>query len=115
MASLLIPSIASNKASSISNSTTKCTNKLDAFFKSQAKYTTAWFLTSLVFQGVFFLPLPVALAYYFGASAYLLIVTLLLFFANIIAGMSGAGIRVLVFILAASIVIHILLLAFYLI
>ena len=90
-------------------------NKLDAFFSNQAKNVTAWFLASLTFQGVFFLPLPVALTYYFGAPGYLVIVSLVLFFANIIAGMASAGIRAIFSILAASVVIHLLLLAFYLI
>lgn len=115
MSTSFVPSIASNKTFSIAGPAAKSVNKLDTLFKQQAKYTTAWFMVSLVFQGVCFLPVPVILAYYFGAPAYLLIVTLTLFFANIIAGMSGAGIRSLIYILAASIVIHVLLLAFYLI
>lgn len=115
METSLTPSIAAKKALSISHKTTKRTNKLDAFFKSQAKHETAWFIVSLIFQGVCFLPVPVVLAYYLGAPSYLIVVTLVLFFSNIIAGMSSAGIRAIISLLAASIVIHALLIAFYLI
>jgi hypothetical protein len=88
-------------------------NKLVAFTDSQAKVKTQWFMISLIVQGVFFLPIPAALSFYFGAPVYLLFITLGLFFANIISGMGGAGIRVTAGLLAASIIVHLLMLTIY--
>ncbi len=88
-------------------------SKLVAFTDSQAKVKTQWFMISLIVQGVFFLPLPAALSFYYGAPAYILFITLGLFFANIISGMGGAGIRVTIGLLATSILVHILMLAVY--
>jgi hypothetical protein len=90
-------------------------NKLIAFTDSQAKVKTQWFMISLIVQGVFFLPLPAALSFYYGAPAYMLFITLGLFFANIISGMGGAGIRVTMGLLATSILVHLLMLAIYII
>jgi len=86
----------------------KSISKLDSFIQSQAKNKTFWFLLSLVFQGVFFLPLPALLIYYFNAPTLIVIITLTLFFANIIAGMGGAGIKTLLKLFAASIAIQVL-------
>jgi len=36
-----------------------------AFADSQAPYKTAWFLVSLIAQGVLFLPIPAVLMYYY--------------------------------------------------
>jgi hypothetical protein len=83
-------------------------NKWAAFTQSQSENKTFWFLLSLVFQGVFFLPLPALLIYYFNAPTLIVVVTLTLFFANIIAGMGGASIQTLLKLFAASIVIQIL-------
>jgi len=88
--------------------------KLSAFFERQAPYPTIWFLFSLTFQGVVFLPLPVVLIDYFHAPVYILVVTMGLFFANLIAGMANSGVRTIISLLASSIVIHLALLAFYL-
>ena len=88
-------------------------NKLVAFTDSQAKVKTQWFMISLIVQGVFFLPLPAALSFYYGAPVYLLFITLGLFFANIISGMGGAGIRVIAGLLATSTLVHLLMLAVY--
>lgn len=88
-------------------------NKLVAFTDSQAKVKTQWFIISLIVQGVFFLPLPAALSFYYGAPVYLLFITLGLFFANVISGMGGAGIRVIAGLLATSILVHLLMLAVY--
>jgi hypothetical protein len=82
----------------------------NTFVNSQADSKTLWFLVSLVFQGVFFLPIPAILLYYFNAPILVLAVTLSLFFANIIAGMGGAGIKTLLTLFAASIALHALML-----
>jgi hypothetical protein len=77
---------------------------------SQAERKTMWFMISLVFQGVFFLPLPAMLIYYFNAPTIILAITLGLFFANIITGMSGSGIRTTLNLFAISVAVHLLLL-----
>jgi len=65
-----------------------------AFADSQAESKTLWYLVSLIAQGVLFLPLPAALIYFYNAPVMILAVTLILYFANIIAGMGGSNIRV---------------------
>ncbi|HVW94519.1 MAG TPA: hypothetical protein VHA56_00955 [Mucilaginibacter sp.] len=82
--------------------------KWNVFVNNQSDKKTFWFLASLVFQGVFFLPLPALLIFYYGAPFYIVSVTLVLFFANIIAGMGGMGIRTLLGLLAISVVTHLL-------
>ena len=88
-------------------------SKLAEFINSQKKNETAWFLISMIVQGVFFLPIPAVLVFSFNAPAYVLIFTLSLFFANIIAGMSSAGTKAIIYLFAASIVVHALLLAIF--
>ncbi len=88
-------------------------NKWLAFSDSQKKNKTFWFLFSLVFQGVFFLPLPAVLTFYYGAPEYIVAVTLILFFANVIAGMGGSGIRTMLGLFALSVVVHIVMTAIY--
>ncbi|MGZ3871844.1 MAG: hypothetical protein ACXVJD_02935, partial [Mucilaginibacter sp.] len=89
---------------------TNLLNRWTAFMESQSGNKTFWFLLSMVFQGVFFLPLPALLIYYFNAPIFVLIITLALFFANIIAGMGGAGIKTLLRLFAVSIAIQLLIL-----
>lgn len=74
----------------------------------QAPNRTLWFMVSLIAQGVLFLPVPAVLLYYFDAPLAVLAVTLSLFFSNIIAGMGGAGIRVMLGFFAFSILAHLL-------
>jgi len=81
--------------------------KFTAFAASQAKNRTAWFLVSILAQGVLFLPLPAFLMYYYNAPIVALATTLVLFFANIIAGMGGSKIGTLIVLFALSIVVHI--------
>lgn len=81
--------------------------------ESQADRKTLWFLVSLVFQGVFLLPVPAALIFYCGAPALILAITLGLFFANIIAGMGGAGIKTLLWLFACSVAVHLLMILLF--
>jgi hypothetical protein len=81
--------------------------------ESQKKNRTFWFLLSLVFQGVFFLPIPAALTFYFHAPSYIIAVTLVLFFANVIAGMGGNSIRTLLNLLALSTLVHLVMVLFF--
>lgn len=88
-------------------------NQILTFIDSQSKVKTQWFMISLIVQGVFFLPLPALLSFYYGAPVYILLVTLGLFFANIIAGMGGSGIRAIFGLLAISTIINLLMFFFY--
>ena len=88
-------------------------NKLLAIVDSQAGNKTAWFLFTLVFQGVLFLPIPAVLMYYYDAPIITLGITMILFFANIIAGMGGSGIRAVLSFFAASVIIHLVMLAVF--
>jgi len=87
--------------------------RFEIFADNQSSNRTVWFLVSLVAQGVLFLPIPAALMYYYNAPVLVLIITLALFFANIIAGMGGSGIRTLIGLFALSIVVHLLMLAVF--
>jgi hypothetical protein len=97
--------------------TTKTNNniwaKWLALADSQAESKTLWYLVSLIAQGVLFLPLPAALVYYYNAPIPIIAITLILFFANIIAGMGGSNIRVTLSLFALSIIVHIAMLAIF--
>ena len=80
---------------------------------TQAENRTFWFLFSLLAQGVLFLPIPAVLMFYYNAPIIVLIVTMASFFANVIAGMSGSGIRVLLTLFAGSVIAHVLMLAIF--
>jgi hypothetical protein len=82
---------------------------------TQAKNQTLWFLVSLILQGVFFLPIPAVLMFYYGAPIIVLVITLLLYFANIIAGMGGSGIRTVLYFFAISVIVNLLMLLIFLI
>ncbi|MET3980248.1 hypothetical protein ABIB62_002411 [Mucilaginibacter sp. UYP25] len=82
---------------------------------SQAPNKTMWFLVSLMLQGVLLLPIPAVLIYYFNAPLAVLAVTMALFFGNIIAGMGGSGIRTLLNFFAASVIIHLAMLIFFIV
>lgn len=80
--------------------------KLEAFAESQKDKRLGWFMIGLLAQAVLILPIPAALIYYYNASEYILAITLVLFFANVIAGMGGSKIGVLIFLVALDIVVH---------
>jgi hypothetical protein len=82
--------------------------KFTHFADSQKSNHTLWFFVVLVVHGVFFLPLPAVLMYYFEAPIVVLAITMICFFTNLIATMGGAGIRTALFVFAASIALHIL-------
>jgi len=102
----------------IAGSATK-THKIDiydqwiVFEDSQAKSKTLWYMVSLVAQGVLFLPLPALLMYYYHAPIVILVITMTLYFANIIAGMGGSGIRTLISLFAFSVIVHLVMLAVF--
>lgn len=83
------------------------------FAESQNDKRLGWFMISLLAQSVLFLPVPAALIYYYDASIWVLAVTVLTFFANIIAGMGGSKINVLIFLAGFGIFIHLAMILFY--
>ena len=83
-------------------------DKFGAFAESQKERKTMWFFLALIVQGVFFLPLPAFLMYYYDASIIVLFITLACFFTTIIAYMGGAGIKTALLLSAISILIQVL-------
>lgn len=64
-------------------------NRFNKFAEKQAKNRAGWFMASLLWQGVLCLPVPAFLLYYYSAPIWILFVTVLLFFINLVAGMAG--------------------------
>lgn len=87
--------------------------KWNALADKQAENKTLWFIVSLIAQGVLFLPVPAALIHYFNAPLAVLAITLGLYFANIIAGMGGAGIRVMLLLFVSSVFLHLLMIGLF--
>src|ERR1700748_1097574 len=73
---------------------------------AEAPRKTLWFFISLISQGVLFLPIPALLMYYFNAPIAVLSISLILFFANFIAGMGGSNIRTTLSLFVISIAVH---------
>jgi hypothetical protein len=89
--------------------------KFMAFADGQTKHRTIWFLGSLMVQGVLLLPVPAVLMYYYNAPIMVLVVTMTLFFANVIAGMGGSSIRIMISLFALSVLVHLFMLAVFII
>lgn len=83
-------------------------NKFNAFADCQHERKAMWYFQTLAVQGIFFLPLPAFLMYYYNASMIVLLITLACFFTTIIACMGGAGIRAVLFLSAASLLIQLI-------
>jgi hypothetical protein len=79
----------------------------------QADHKTMWFLFSLIFQGVCFLPIPAVLIYYYHASIIVLPITFGLYLSNIIVGMGGSGIRVVIGLFLLSTLINLSMIAMH--
>jgi len=79
----------------------------------QAEHKTIWFFFSLVFQGVLFLPIPAVLMFYYNASIVVLPITFGLYLANIIVGMGGSNIRVVIGLFLFSVLVNLGMLALY--
>ena len=77
------------------------------FAEGQAGNRIGWFMGSLLWQGVLCLPVPAFLMYYYHAPIWVLIVTVSLFFANLIVGMVGSKTSTLLALLAADILVHV--------
>ncbi len=79
----------------------------------QAEHKTIWYLFSLLFQGVVFLPIPAVLIYYYHASIIVLPITFGLYLGSIIVGMGGYGIRVVMGFFMCCVIVNLLMLALY--
>jgi len=77
------------------------------FADSQAPNSTGWFMGSLVWQSVLCLPVPAFLMFYYHAPVWVLVITVLLFFSNLVAGMCGSKIGVLMNLLIGGTLLHI--------
>ncbi|MDB5139082.1 MAG: hypothetical protein JWR12_998 [Mucilaginibacter sp.] len=89
--------------------------KLSAIADNQADNKTLWFLFSLIFQGVLFLPIPAVLMYYYQASIIVLPITFGLYISNIIVGMGGSNIKVVLGFILFSFIVNLTMLALYVI
>ena len=86
-------------------------NLLDRFYAfadGQKQHRKILFFIALLVQGIFFLPLPVILSFYYDAPSTLIFITMACFFTNIIAFMGGAGIRAVLLLSVVSIAIQLL-------
>jgi hypothetical protein len=88
-------------------------NHLLAIVDNQADHKTIWYLFALIFQGVFFLPIPAVLMYYYHASIIVLPITFGLYVGSIIVGMGGFNIRVALGYFLFSVIINLGMLAIY--
>ena len=95
-------------AAHINNTHISLWDKFTAFADSQHERKAMWYFLALIVQGVFFLPLPAFLMYYYNAPIIVLLITLTCFFTSIIACMGGAGIRSVLLLSAASIFIQVI-------
>jgi hypothetical protein len=86
--------------------------KFTAFADRQQERKVIWFFLALTVQGIFFLPMPAVLMYYYNAPIVVLLITMFCFFTNIIAYMGGAGIRTVLLLSVASILIQVAVLIF---
>jgi hypothetical protein len=82
-------------------------DKFIAFADRQQERKVMWFFLALTIQGIFFLPMPAVLMYYYNASITVLLITMSCFFTNIIAFMGGAGIRTVLLLSVLSILIQV--------
>lgn len=89
--------------------------RFEAFAESQKDKRLGWFMISLLAQAVILLPVPAALMYYYDASISVLAITVSLFFANLVAGMAGSKINVLIALIGITTVTHIVMILAYLI
>jgi len=86
--------------------------KWHALEDTQAKKKTIWFTLSLIVQGIF-LPIPAYLIFYDHAPVFLEILSVMLYFSNMIAGMGGDRIRITISIFAISVLTHLVMLLAY--
>jgi hypothetical protein len=96
--------LADEKLSGVSEPTVH--NRYLAFIKRQQKNQIGWVLLSMTIQGILTLPVPAILLFYYNAPIYVLMITLLTYFPNLITAMTGSGLRVTLAIFACSLLIN---------
>jgi hypothetical protein len=84
-----------------------------AYADRQKKNHLLWFFMALMFQGVFFLASPAILIGFFNAPILVLAVTIINFFANLVANMGGAGIRTTLTLFYIGLFVNILMILIY--
>ena len=77
-----------------------------AFVRREDKDKTVWFILALVLQGTLILPVPAILLFYYNAPIYVLVITLITYFPNLITAMTGASLRVTLAIFICCLVIN---------
>ncbi|WP_374950131.1 hypothetical protein [Mucilaginibacter sp.] len=83
------------------------------FADGQKQNRTLWWFVSLMVHGNLILALPAALIYYYNAPIYILPITILGFFANLVANMGGMSIRVTLTSFFTSLVVNLAMLLIY--
>ncbi len=83
-------------------------DRFNTFADGQKQHKTILFFLALAVQGIFFLPLPAILSFYYDAPGTIIFITMACFFTNIIAFMGGAGIRTVLLLSIISIAIQLL-------
>lgn len=83
------------------------------FGEAQNSRRLGLFMVSLLAQSVLLLPVPAVLMYYYNASVAVLAISVLLFFANIVAGMGGSKTSVLIFLIGVSVVVNLVMILWY--
>lgn len=84
-----------------------------AYADRQQKNHLLWFFMALMFHGVFFLASPAILIGFFNAPVIVLAITIINFFGNLVANMSGAGIRTTLTLFYLGLVVNILMILIY--
>jgi hypothetical protein len=87
--------------------------RFEAFAESQKNKRLGWFMISLLAQAVIFLPIPAALMYYCDASVSVLAIGVGLFFINLVAGMAGSKINVLMILIAITTIVNVAMILAY--
>ena len=87
--------------------------RFNDFAEGQNEKRAAWYLISILGPGVLILPVPAALIYYYNAPAWTVAITVTLFFASVVVGMGGSNIRVLIALLGLNIIVHLLMIAIF--
>ncbi|WP_142529579.1 hypothetical protein [Pedobacter westerhofensis] len=81
--------------------------KFITFADSQKENRLAWFLVSLILHATMLVPITFILVYSLdGHVIPCLAVSMIIFFANIVANMSGANTRSTIFLFGLSLLIH---------
>lgn len=107
MATHTIPSVPAMQPGTFS-SNLNLVKKFNAFADSQQEWAMAYYIGSLMLIGCLLLPVTFLIVYALGGPvATFLGISMLSFFASVIANMSGMGIRVCLSTFIFSVVIHI--------